>query len=144
MSYTSTYLNFATQTEEAFEFYRSIFGGEFELPIGRFRDIPPSPDMPSLDEATGNMIMHICLPILGGHKLMGTDAPPSMGFTVNTWNNVYISLHPDTLEEGKNLYAKLSEWGTIEQPFEKMFWWAYFATWKDKYGVQWMVNVEEK
>lgn len=144
MSYTSTYLNFATQTEEAFLFYKSVFGWEFEPPIGRFRDLPPSPDSLPLDAATGDLIMHICLPILGGHRLMGTDAPPSMGFSVNPGNNVHISLHPDTREEADRIFSGLMEWGTTEMPLQDMFWWAYYGSGRDKHGVQWMVNCEGK
>ncbi len=142
MSSTSTYLNFTNQTEEAFDFYRSVFGWEFELPIGRFRDLPPSPDSPPLDEAAGNLIMHICLPILGGHKLMGTDVPASMRFTMNQGNNVYISLHPDSHEEAERLFSGLMQDGSIELPLQYMFWWAYYGTGRDKYGICWMVNYE--
>ncbi len=142
MSSTSTYLNFTNQTEEAFNFYKSVFGWEFEPPIGRFRDIPPAPDVSPPDEATGNLIMHICLPILGGHKLMGTDAPESMGFTVNQWNNVHISLHPDSRSETERIFSGLMADGTITLPLQEMFWWAYYGTGRDKYGIHWMVNYE--
>ena len=75
MARTSTYLNFARNTEEAFNFYKSVFGGEFSQGgIARFGDIPPSDDMPPIPEADKNLVMHIELPIVGGHMLMGTDA----------------------------------------------------------------------
>lgn len=144
MSYTSTYLNFSTQTEEAFHFYQSIFGWEFEWPIARFGDIPPAEGMPLLAESDKSLIMHICLPIFGGHKLMGTDAPPSMGFTVNQGNNVHISLHPDSREETERLFDWLMEGGTIEMPLQDMFWGAYYGSGRDRFGMQWMVNFEEK
>ena len=107
MSYTSTYLNFSNQTEQAFEFYRSIFGWEFEWGIHRFGEMPVEPGRVALDDVTKKFVMHVVLPILGGHKLMGTDAPASMGFTVNPWSNVYISLHPDTLEEAQRLGLRM-------------------------------------
>lgn len=82
MARVSTYLNFPRSTEEAFLFYKSVFGTEFDAPIARFKDMPPAPDQPPLAEADQNLVMHVALPILGGHVLMGTDAPESMGFTV--------------------------------------------------------------
>jgi PhnB protein len=94
MPRVSTYLNFARSTEEAFVFYRSVFGGEFAGPIHRFGDIPAEPGQPPLAEADRNLVMHVELPILGGHVLMGTDAPESMGFTLTQGNNVYINLEP--------------------------------------------------
>ena len=88
MARVSTYLNFARSTEEAFTFYKSVFGTEFAQPIARFKDVPPSPDMPPLPEADKNLVMHVALPILGGHVLMGTDSPESMG-PLTTGQHVY-------------------------------------------------------
>jgi PhnB protein len=84
-----------------------VFGGEFIGSISRFRDIPPSENTPPLPEADKALVMHIALPILNGHVLMGTDAPESMGFKVHFGNNVYISLHPDQGRKTKN-YLNLS------------------------------------
>jgi PhnB protein len=142
MASTSTYLNFTNQTEEAFNFYRSIFGGEFVWPIARFGDIPPMEWMPPLAPDDAHGVMHICLPILGGHKLMGTDAPESMGFTLNQGNNVYISLHPDSREEADRIFSALMEGGQIELPLQDMFWGAYYGSGKDQFGIQWMVHFE--
>ena len=90
MARVATYLNFPRNTEEAFNFYKSIFGGEFSRGgIARFRDIPPADGMPAMAEEDKNLVMHVELPILGGHFLMGTDAPESMGFVVNYGNNVH-------------------------------------------------------
>jgi PhnB protein len=144
MSSTSTYLNFIDKTEEAFHFYQSIFGWEFEWPISRFSDIPPTEGMPPLADTEKNLVMHICLPILGGHKLMGSDVPVSMWLRMNSGNNVHISLHPDSHEETERLFRRLMEGGTIEMPLQNMFWWAYYGSGRDKYGVQWMVNYEWK
>lgn len=144
MASTATYLNFVDTTEEAFGFYQSVFGGEFEGPIHRFSDVPPAEGMPPLADADKNLVMHICLPILGGHKLMGTDAPASMGFHVNPGNNVHISLHPDSREETKRIFDGLMAGGTIEMPLQDMFWGAYYGSGRDKFGVQWMVNFEGK
>lgn len=144
MAKVSTYLNFANKTEEAFNFYKSVFGGEFIGDISRFGDIPPSEGMPPMAEADKNLVMHIVLPILGGHLLMGTDAPESMGFRVNFGNNVYIMLEPDTRSETLRLFNALSAGGKVEQDLQDMFWGDYYGSCKDKFGVQWMLNCAEK
>jgi len=144
MARTSTYLNFLRNTEEVFNFYKSIFGGEFIGGIARFSDIPPSDDMPPLPEEDKNLVMHVSLPILGGHILSGTDAPESMGFKVNFWNNVYLTLEPDTREETRRLFKALSEGGKVEMELQDMFWGDYYGSCADKYGVQWMFNCSEK
>ena len=144
MAKVSTYLNFPRSTEEAFNFYRSIFGGEFIGGIARFSDIPSPEGMPPLPEADKNLVMHIALPILGGHVLMGTDAPESMGFKVNMGNNVYINLETDTRTETERLFKALSAGGTVEQELQDMFWGAYYGSCKDRFGVQWMFNCAEK
>ncbi len=144
MAKVSTYLNFRRETEEAFNFYKSVFGGEFQGEISRFRDIPPSEELPALPEEDRDLIMNIALPILGGHLLMGTDAPESMGFRVSFGNNVYITLQPDTREETLRLFSVLSEGGQVEQELQDMFWGDYYGSLRDKFGVQWMFNCEEK
>ena len=111
MAKVNTYLNFHRNTEEAFNFYKQVFGGEFTGGISRFRDIPPAEGLHPLPEADKNLVMHVALPILGGHMLMGTDAPESMGFKVNFGNNVYINLQPDTREETRRLFKGLSTGG---------------------------------
>lgn len=140
----STYLNFPRHTEAAFNFYRSVFGGEFEGGINRFRDIPPSDDMPPLPDADKDLVMHISLPILGGaHYLMGTDAPESMGFQVTFGNNIYINLEPDTRAETRRLFDALSAGGKVEMELQDMFWGAYYGSCTDQYGVKWMFNCTE-
>ena len=144
MSRVTTYLNFARQTEEAFNFYKTVFGTEFSHEINRFAEVPTMEGQPPIKEEDKNLVMHIELPILGGHILMGTDAPESMGFKVNFGNTVYISLEPDTLEETQRLFAALSEGGKVGMPLTKMFWGAYFGSCTDKFGIQWMCNYAEK
>jgi PhnB protein len=136
MSRTSTYLNFERNTEEAFLFYKSVFGTEFSSPITRMS----ASGAPDLSQADQNLVMNVALPILGGHVLMGTDAPESMGFTLNKGNNVHINLEPDTLEEAERLFAALSENGKVGMPLEKMMWGAVFGSLTDQYGIQWMIN----
>jgi PhnB protein len=126
MARTSTYLNFPRDTEAAFKFYKSVFGGDFVGPVARFGDMPSQQGAPALADADKNLIMHIELPILGGHVLMGTDAPESFGFTVNYGNNVYINLEPDSRAETDRLFAALSAGGKVGMPPQDMFWGAYF------------------
>ena len=145
MAKVSTYLNFPRNTEAAFNFYKSVLGGEFGgNGIMRFKDIPKSEGMPPLAEKDKNLVMHIELPILGGHVLMGTDAPESMGFKVKFGNNAYINLEPDTRAETKRLFAALSAGGKVEMELQDMFWGGYYGSCTDKYGVQWMFNCGEK
>jgi len=137
----STYLNFSSNTEEAFNFYKSVFGTEFSgQGIQRLGDAPQPEGMPPLSDADKKLVLHIELPILGGHILMGTDAPESMGFKVNFGNNIYINLEPETREETKKLYDALSAGGTVTMELQDMFWGAYFGSCTDKFGVQWMFN----
>ena len=90
------------------------------------------------------MVMHVSLPILAGHVLMGTDAPESMGFKLTQGNNVYINLEPDTRADTDRLYAALGEGGKAEQPLQEMFWGAYWGTLTDRFGVHWMFNCTAK
>lgn len=144
MASVSTYLNFVRETEQAFLFYQSVFGGEFEGGISRFGDIPPSDEAPPLADSDKNLVMHICLPILGGHRLMGTDAPETMGFQVNFGNNQYINLEPDTRAETRRLFDALAKGGTVTMELQDMFWGDYFGSCTDRFGVQWMFNCSSK
>lgn len=140
MARVSTYLNFAGQTEAAFVFYRSVFGGEFLGPIHRLGDAPAAPGQAPLSEAERQMVMHVELALLGGHVLMGTDAPPSMGFTVVQGNSVHINLEPDTRAEADRLFQGLAQGGQVKMPLQDMFWGAYFGSLTDRFGIHWMVN----
>lgn len=145
MARTSTYLNFSRNTEEAFNFYKSVFGGEFSGGgVARLGDFPPPEGAPQLAEEDKNLIMHIELPIVGGHVLMGTDAPESMGFQVIPGNNIHMNLEPDTREETKRLFEALSVGGKVTMELQDMFWGAYYGTLTDKFGIQWMFNCTGK
>jgi PhnB protein len=100
--------------------------------------------VPGIDEADKNLVMHIELSITGGHVLMGTDAPETMGFTVNYGNNVHINIEPDTRAETKKLYEALSIGGKVTMELQEMFWGDYYGSCTDKFGVQWMFNCPEK
>lgn len=145
MAIVSTYLNFPRNTEEAFNFYKSVFGGEFSGGgIARFKDVPPAEGMPPLAEADKNLVMHMQLPILGGHVLMGSDAPESMGFQIKPGNNTHIMLSPDTRAETKRLFEALSAGGKVTMDLQEMFWGDYYGSCTDHFGVQWMFNCTEK
>ncbi len=144
MSRTSTYLNFPRQTEDAFQFYKTVFGTEFVGPIHRLSGVPTQPGQPPIREEDKDLVMHIELPILGGHVLLGTDAPESMGFHVNFGNNIYINLEPDTRAETERLFAALSAQGKVGMPLTEMFWGGYFGSCTDRFGVQWMFNCANK
>lgn len=139
----ATYLNFPGHTEEAFEFYKKVFKSEFIGGIQRFGEVPPSPDHPPVADSLKNMILHIELPIIGNHILMGTDAPKEMGFEVKIGNNMHINLEPTSKEEADRIFNELSVDGIIEMPMQDMFWGAYFGSFQDKYGINWMINYQK-
>lgn len=144
MARTSVYLNFMGETEEAFNFYKQIFGTEFTSPFQRMRDIPPDPNQPPLPADEQNLIMHVELPILGGLVLMGTDMLASMGHELKLGNNVSLILEPDTRTETDQLYRALSDGGRAATPLEEMFWGGYYGSCVDKFGVCWMFNCANK
>jgi len=130
------YLNFAGNTEEAFSFYKSVFGGEFAM-LQRFKDMP---DADKLPPGVGNMIMHVSLPLGNGILLMGSDAPEQMGYSLVIGTNTYICINPDSREEARRLYDKLSAGGKVEMEIQDMFWGAYWGAFTDKFGIKWMIN----
>lgn len=144
LSKVGTYLNFSRNTEEAFNFYKSVFGGEFLGDIMRLGDAPVQEGMPPLAKEDKNLVMHIALPIMGNHLLMGTDAPESLGFKMNFGNNIHLCVEPNTREETKRLFDALAKGGTVTMNLDDMFWGAYYGTVTDKFGVQWMFNYTNK
>jgi len=132
----NTYLNFDGKAEEAFRFYKSIFGGEF-ITIMKMGD---APDTDKFSEAEMNRIMHISLPISSDTILMGSDILPSMGQSLDQGNNSYISLHPESKEEADRLFNGLSKAGIVEMPMADQFWGDYFGSFVDQFGVHWMIN----
>lgn len=140
MARVSTYLNFMGNTEEAFRFYQSVFGTDYAGPIMRMGDVPPGPGTPSMSEAEKRLIMHVELPITGGHVLMGTDALESMGQRLVFGTNVSINLEPDSRDEARRLFSALSHGGTVMMELQDMFWGGLFGSVTDRFGVQWMIN----
>ena len=139
MATVSTYLNFNGDCEKAFNFYKSIFGGEFSY-IGRFGEMPQGNGY-KVSEVDKNKIMHVSLPI-GNTMLMGSDTGGDWAPTFVQGNNFSISIHPKSKEEASNLFDKLSEGGQVSMPMSDTFWGAYFGMFTDKFGVNWMVNLE--
>jgi len=133
------YLNFDGNAEEAFHFYQSVFGGE--LFIQRMSEAPESGRLP---EEEKNRLMHISLPLSNGQVLMASDCLPSAGHVLNIGNNNYISIAPDSREEAERLFKGLSAGGIVEMPLEDMFWGDYFGSFKDQFGVCWMINYNKK
>ncbi len=140
MSRVSTYLNFMGNTEEAFDFYRTVFGTEYTGPPMRMGDMPSAGDAVSMSDDDKNKIAHVELPILAGHVLMATDMLESMGHTLTVGNNVTINLEPDSRAETDRIYSSLSEGGNDATGLQDMPWGAYWGTCLDQYGVRWMFN----
>jgi PhnB protein len=136
MATINPYINFNGNAEEAFNFYKSVFGGEFEA-IVRFKDIE-SPEFP-VPQNEANKIMRIVLPI-GGNTLIANDVPESMGPVNENENRSKIAISAETKEEADKLFNGLSEGGAVEMPMAKSPWGTYFAMFRDKYGIEWTVE----
>lgn len=135
------YLNFPGNTEEAFKFYQSVFGGEFIGGISRFKDSPEGNDLP---EHEREKVMHIGLPFGSTNMLMATDALESMNQKVNPGNNVYLCIFADSKEQADDFFNGLSEGAEIEMEMQDMFWGDYFGMLTDKFGIKWMVSYNEE
>ncbi len=140
MAQINPHINFNGNAEEAFTFYKSVFGGEFAI-IMRFKDIS-SPEFP-VTEKEANKIMHIALPI-GKNVLMANDVPESMGKTNENENRSKISISAESKEEADRLFNGLSVGGQIEMPIGDSPWGSYFGMFRDKYGIEWIVDFDPK
>jgi PhnB protein len=137
MTKLNVYLNFAGNTKEAFDFYRTVFGGDFTS-VFRFKDMPmQGVNLPKGDE---DKLMHISLQIGKQDLLMASDVPESLGRKLTPGNSVYLSLHPDTKEEANRIFKALSDGGIVEMPIANQVWGDYYGSFTDKFGVHWMVN----
>ena len=141
MATINPYLNFNGNTEEAFNFYKSVFGGEFAV-VMRFGDAPGCEGIPVAESDKGK-IMHIALPIGNGDLLMATDALESMGQSLTRGNNFSISISAESREEADKLFGGLSDDGKVEMPLADAFWGDYFGMLQDKFGIRWMVSYNE-
>ena len=133
------YLYFNGNCEEAFNFYKSVFGGEFFM-VQRYSN---TPDADKLPPGLKDKIMHISLPI-GNNILMASDACEELGFTVKQGNNFYICVNPDSREEADKWFNALAEGGKVNMPIQDMFWGAYWGDLTDKFGIQWMINYDKR
>ncbi|PWA04238.1 VOC family protein [Flavobacterium psychrotolerans] len=140
MALINPHINFNGNAEEAFLFYKSVFGGEFAK-IMRFKDIS-SPEYP-IAENEANKIMHIALPI-GKNILMGNDVPESMGQVNENENRSKIAISAENREEADKLFSGLSAGGTIEVPIDDSPWGSYFGMFRDKFGIEWIVDFDPK
>lgn len=141
MAVINPHINFNGNAEEAFNFYKSVFGGEFAK-IVRFKDLPSNPDYP-IPAHEANKIMHIALPI-GKSILMANDVPESMGRTNENENRSKIVISAESKEEADKLFNGLSAGGQIEMPIQDSPWDSYFGMFRDKYGIEWMVDFDPK
>ncbi|RCU43914.1 VOC family protein [Chryseobacterium lacus] len=137
MATVNTYLTFNGNCEEAFNFYKSVFGGDFAY-IGRFGEMPEG-DGYSVPEADKNKIMHVGLPI-GNTILMGSDTGGDWAAKLIEGNNFSVSVNTESKEEADRIFNGLTAEGQITMPMENTFWGAYFGMLTDKFGIQWMVN----
>lgn len=141
MTTINTYLTFDGTCEAAFNFYKSVFGGEFDY-IGKFKDMPADPNC-KVDEADHEKIMHVSLPISKETRLMGSDTGGEWASKLVAGNNFSISINTESKQDADSLFNKLSKNGTITMPMEETFWGAYFGMFTDQFGIQWMVNYDD-
>lgn len=141
MKSINPYLNFPGNTEEAFNFYKKIFGGDFVGGISRFKNTPEAEKMNPADK---EKIMHVALKMGKSNMIMATDALESMGFKITFGNNFYISIDAESKEEADKLFKALSEGGKKDMEMADQFWGDYFGSLVDKFGVRWMISFSNR
>lgn len=145
MTNINPYISFDGDCEEAMNFYRSVFGGEFMGPIMRWGESPgcEEGEMKLAEEDKGK-VMHMALPISEGNVIMASDYIDGLGPKVNKGNNITIAIGPKTREEADRLFAGLSAGGNVQMPMADAFWGGYFGAFEDKFGINWLINVDTK
>lgn len=141
MAAVNIYLTFDGNCKEAFDYYKSVFGGEYPY-AGTFGEMPPQEGMPPMTEDDKRRIMHISLPVSKETILMGSDIV-SFSPKITVGNNFSISVNAASRDEADKIFAGLSAGGTITMPLNKTFWGAYFGMCTDKFGINWMMNFDE-
>lgn len=141
MATVNVYLTFNGNCEAAFNFYKSVFGGEFPY-MGRFKDMPPGTDGKTMDGDMAERIMHVSLPISQETMLMGSDTGGEWAAHYQVGNNYSISINADSKEEADRLFNGLSANGKVTMPMNDTFWGAYFGMFTDQFGINWMVNFD--
>lgn len=143
MTTINVYLTFNGNCEEAFNFYKSVFGGDFPY-IGRFKDMPPNENGEKPSGEAGEKIMHVSLPISKETMLMGSDTGGEWASNYTQGNNFSISINTDRKEEADRLFNGLSQGGNVTMPMNKTFWGDYFGMFTDKFGINWMVSFNDQ
>ncbi|MBI9030659.1 VOC family protein [bacterium] len=138
MTTVNIYLNFSGNCEEAFLFYKSVFGGEFSY-LGRFKDIPKQEDLPEISSEDGEKILHVTLPISKETSLMGCDNIGEWNEAYQQGNNFSVSVTTDSREEADRLFQELSREGQVQVPLALAFWGDYYGQFTDKFGINWMI-----
>jgi PhnB protein len=143
MTNINPYLNFDGRCEEAMNFYKRAFGGEFMGPVLRWGEAPGCEEFNLAEEDKGK-VMHMALPISDGNVLMASDSLKGIGPALVAGNSVSIAIGANTRQEGDRLFGKLSEGGEVQMPMSDAFWGGYFGSFVDKFGIAWLINVDEK
>lgn len=142
MAVVNVYLNFMGNCLDAFNFYRSVFGGDFPY-VGKFKYMPPQEGMPPMSEEMGEKIMHISLPISKETSIMGSDTGGEWAPNFTPGNNFSISINAESKEEADRLFNGLSEGGKVTMPLSQAFWGDYFGMLEDKFGINWMMSFND-
>lgn len=142
MTTINVYLTFDGNCKEAFDFYRSVFGGEFPY-VGTFGEMPPQEGMPPIPDDMKDRIMHISLAISEDTVLMGSDTGGEWGANFKQGNNFSMSLTTDDKDDANRIFNELSNGGEITMPMQDTFWGDYFGTIVDKFGINWMISFRE-
>lgn len=135
------YLTFNGNCEEAFNFYKQVFGGKFSY-LGRFKEMPPAENQPPVPESEGDKIMHVSLPISKETILMGSDSSEAFGQATVPGNNFSVSISAPSTQKADVLFRGLASGGQVTMPMNKTFWGSYFGMLKDKFGIQWMISFD--
>ena len=138
MATVNAYINFEGNCEEAFNYYKSVFGGEFTM-LSRFSEMPPQEGM-ELSQADMNKIMHVSLPLSAETMLMGSDVGGEWAQDLNVGNNITLSITADSREQADDLFKSLSEGGKVSMPMDTTFWGSYFGMCTDKFDINWMIS----
>ena len=141
MTNINPYLNFDGKAEEAMNFYRSVLGGEFMGGVMRWGEVPGCEEMNLREEDKGK-VMHMALPISDGNVIMASDSLKGFGPPLSAGNNVTMALGPETREEADRLFNGLSAGGNVQMPMADAFWGGYFGSFEDKFGINWLINVD--
>ncbi|MEO1050604.1 MAG: VOC family protein [Bacteroidota bacterium] len=143
MTTVNVYITFPGNCKEAFDFYKSVFGGEYPY-VGTFSEMPPQDGIPPISDSDKDKIMHMSLPISNETILMGSDTVEGFGDPPVVGNNFSISVSTDSKEEADRIFGELSVGGNVVMPMADTFWGSYFGMFTDKFGINWMVGHDDQ